>query len=66
MYHPEGVCSGPIGALLDQHGRRPSAVPIYDPDTTGDQRLCRHQGIMNSPPIVAHDISQTLFLHTRL
>lgn len=42
MHGPEGVRSGAVGSVLDQHGRRPPAVSVHDPDAAGDQHLCRH------------------------
>lgn len=49
MYHPEGMCSRAAGSLLDHCGRRPPAVSLHHPDTSGDQHLSRHQGTINSP-----------------
>lgn len=42
VHGPEGVRSGAVGSILDQHGRRPPAVSVHDPDAAGDQHLCRH------------------------
>lgn len=42
MLHPEGVCPGAAGKVLDQHGWRPPAVSVHDADSARDQRLRRH------------------------
>jgi hypothetical protein len=49
MHRPEGVCPEAPGALLDQHGGGPAAVPLHDPDPLRDQPLCRHQGVLIRP-----------------